>query len=881
MVRSSTVVSLLASTAGFFSQVDAKKAVQQDDNIVLGSYIVEFEDAADNSEFYNTIQNVATTDMELDFKLFKGASITFTDAGSAEEQAAQLAQLGSVKQMWPKRIYSLPKTEVQWTDGSSAASQTANLRRQTENNATFAPHVMTQVDKMHEKGFLGAGIKVAVIDSGIDYTHPALGGAFGPGHLVSYGHDIVGDNYDGTNTPVEDNDPYDGCGGHGTHVAGIIAAQANNKYGILGAAPGVTIGAYRVFGCEGSAANDVLIRAYMMAFEAGSQIITASIGGASGWSEDPWAVAVSRIVEQGVPCTVSAGNDGAMGLFYASTASDGTRVTSIASFDNEYTPTLSVESSYTIGSGQATTFGYTPGEPAAWANVTRQLYAANFDTTKVDDACTAFPDDTPDLSDKIVLIRRGSCTFVTKATNAAAKGAKYIIFYNNVAVGASGPAIQAVNGILGSAGVSASQGATWVQALAAGETVTVAMADPETGDKILTYNRNLVTGGYASSYTTWNPTFELEVKPQIAAPGGNILSTYPVTLGSYAVLSGTSMSCPLAAGIYALIAEARGTFDPATIENLLAATSKAAQYNNNAGASPMLAPVVQQGAGIIQAYDAAFASTILSRSSIAFNDTDYLEPTANFTIKNLGDKEVSFDIAHVGAATAYTFSTEITVDPFPGMDVTPEYAGIALSESKVTIPAGGETTVSLTVTPPSVDGKRLPVYSGFITLNGTNGDNLSLPYNGVVGSMNAVQIVADAWLSLSSDAAHTPITGNGSSFVLPRNPATGGANVTYPVASVDMVFGTRKLDMQLVKLPCNGTATTTGGKKLGSIKNAPLSYIPRDDVNVPFDGTLADGSIVPAGNYLFEFSALHIFGDIEDPTEYEVRRSAPFAIRYV
>lgn len=58
------------------------------------------------------------------------------------------------------------------------------------------------------------------IDTGIDYYHPALGGCFGEGCLVAYGFDLVGDDYDGSNTPVPDPDPLDTCEGHGTHVAG-------------------------------------------------------------------------------------------------------------------------------------------------------------------------------------------------------------------------------------------------------------------------------------------------------------------------------------------------------------------------------------------------------------------------------------------------------------------------------------------------------------------------------------------------------------------------------------------------------------------------------------------------------------------------------------
>jgi subtilisin family serine protease len=231
---------------------------------------------------------------------------------------------------------------------------------------------------------------------------------------------------------VPDPDPLDNCEGHGTHVAGIIAAQANS-FGFTGAAPGVTLGSYRVFGCGGSAGNDVLIAAYNQAYEDGSDIITASIGGASGWSEDPWAVAVQRIVEAGVPCTVSAGNDGAEGIFYASTAANGKKVTAIASVDNTQSPKVLLNATYTTGNTSFTdSFGWTQGTPADWGNISLPLWSVNYNTTDPANGCDPYPADTPDLSGYIVLIRRGSCTFVQKATNAAAHGAKFIMFYNNV-----------------------------------------------------------------------------------------------------------------------------------------------------------------------------------------------------------------------------------------------------------------------------------------------------------------------------------------------------------------------------------------------------------------------------------------------------------------
>ncbi|KAI0379610.1 subtilisin-like protein [Hypomontagnella monticulosa] len=866
MVRGSLLLPLLASAASIFS-VEAKVAGET--KHLAGSYIVEFEDSQDSTEFFNHIGSKAKTRMNLDYKLFRGVSIQFSDLKTAEEEAFNLNSLPSVKQVWPNRVYSLPKDEVVWSGRSGGEDFMKNVKRQLGND-TFTPHLMTQVDKLHAEGVTGKGIKIGIIDSGVDYTHPALGGCFGPDCLFTYGADIVGDDYTGENIPVPDPDPYDGCGGHGTHVAGIIAAQAN-ELGFTGAAPGVTLGMFRVFGCVGSAANDVLIDAYMQAFEAGSNIITASIGGSSGWSEDPWAVAVSRIVEAGVPCTVSAGNDGAVGMFYASTASNGKKVTSIASIDNEVSPLLLTDSNFTIDGGEQEQFGYALGEPGEWANVSLPLWAPSFDVTEAAQGCTAYPADTPDLSKYIVLIRRGTCTFVQKATNAAQFGAKYIIFYNHLPVGALGPATSEVPKIKGTGMVTASQGESWVAALKAGSEVVLHMLDPTTAPVSLTYQDNTLTGGFASTFTTWNPTFEMDVKPQLASPGGMILSTYPIPLGTYAVLSGTSMACPLVAAIFALISNVRGTLDPATIENLLSATSKPQFLNDGNQTFPMLAPVMQLGSGIVQAYDAAYATTLLSKSSLAYNDTDNFVDTLNFTIKNLGKEEVTYNLGSVGASTGYTFSDSIYPDPFPGVELTDEYATVTLSESKVTVPAGGETTISVTVAPPKLNAARLPVYSGYITLNATNGENLSLPYNGAVGSLHSTRVLDVGYLSVSSDPELNPVKGN-YSFLLPRT--NGTDDDTLPVAVAALAFGSPLVNIKAV--PLNGSADSAK-----HIFGSPLEYASRDPYVRAWDGRFADGSLAEAGTYKLRFEALHIFGDASNPAEYDTDESVAFSVRYV
>jgi hypothetical protein len=702
----------------------------------------------------------------------------------------------------------------------------------------------------------------------------------------------VGDDYNGYNLPVPDADPIDHCNGHGSHVAGIIAAQTNNPYGIIGAATGVTLGSFKVFGCDGSVGNDILIAAFNMAYEAGADLITASIGGASGWSEDNWAVAVQRIVEAGVPCTVSAGNSGDEGLFFASTAADGKRVTAIASVDNTLSPAILTEASYTItGGADNISFGFTPGTPDAWAGVSLPLYSVGFDTTDPANACTALSDDTPDLSDKIVLIRRGSCTFVTKLTNVAAKGAKYAIFYNNV--GGVIAVTGVVDGIEAVAMVTADQGATWVSALKAGEEVVLHMVDPDKAEKILQNFPNTLTPGYLSSYTSWGPTNEVDFYPDLAAPGGMILSTYPLALGGYAVLSGTSMACPITAAVYALIMQKRGTKDPKTIENLLAATANPNIWSDGAGnILPYLAPAAQQGAGLIQAYDAAYATVILSRSGISFNDTDNFAPTQKFDIQNIGKSSVTFTLSHVGALTAYTFADDTNIEPevFPNTFVEGVYASLAFPDgSSVTVPAGQTKSVTVVANQPKgLDAKRLPVYSGYVALNGTDGTSLSVPYMGVVGSMHSLTVL-DAeytYISQSSDADYDPVASNQTFYLPPAGHVndTQYANVSLPVIVLQLAMGSPLVRVDLVPITtCKKVKTTDilGTKTMGPIMGAPYAWMPRGQAPSSWDGMMADGTYAPAGTYKFAIKALHIFGKSNQVKEYDVMETEPFSIRYL
>ena len=194
-------------------------------------------------------------------------------------------------------------------------------------------------------GLYGDTIKVAVIDSGVYYLHPALGGCFGTGCKVAFGYDFVGDTYGAQNSnPVPDSDPIDNCSAdsHGTHVAGIIAGVANLKTGTFatpldftGVAPEVILGAYRIYGCpEDRTADDIIAAAIYRAANDGADVINLSLGSSAGYSDDVSAVAASRVTDAGHFVVCSNGNAADQGLFIAGAPAVGLNNFGIASFDN-------------------------------------------------------------------------------------------------------------------------------------------------------------------------------------------------------------------------------------------------------------------------------------------------------------------------------------------------------------------------------------------------------------------------------------------------------------------------------------------------------------------------------------------------------------------
>ncbi|KAI1078621.1 peptidase S8/S53 domain-containing protein [Whalleya microplaca] len=867
---------------------------------VDGAYIVEFDDDDGPDSFYQALSGEDGIEvdhrMDLNYRLFKGVSFKVRNGTDHNAQLFldKVKAKPRVKAVWPVRTVKLNVPEPVAGEQVKALKRTSaaasKFKRQNAGNDTFSPHVMTQVDKLRAKGVTGKGFRIGIVDSGIDYKHPALGGCFGPGCLVEAGYDLVGDNYLPPGTPTPDPDPYDNCVGHGTHVAGIIAAQLEgNEYGFTGAAPGVKLAAYRAWGCRATSTNEILIAAFNKAFEDGADIISCSDGELSGWADDAWGVTAARIVEAGVPVVISEGNDGSRGLFYPSTPATGHGVTGVGAVINSEYPVLLNAGSFLISNDSAATreFGFLPGVPAFTQDVKLSLWAVGNDTASTSDACDPLPEDTPDLSNKVVLLRvpdNSKCYPVDQGTNILAKGGKYVVYYaqSNLTLDQQ---FLYLDGIQGVATVSPYQGAQWIDFLNQGKEITVSIPNSNSTKIRLEELGNSFSGGYLGDFTSWGPTWELEASPQLAAPGASILSTYPVDLGAYRVMTGTSMSAPMAAAIYALLGEVRGTTDPKVLGSILSATSKPLAWFDREKVHDILAPVPQQGAGIVQAYDAAYLNAVLSVGSIAFNDTDHFVGNHTFSISNTGTEDVTFELGHTKAATMYTFASGTDVlraaaFPNPTVEV---WAEITFSSPKVTVPASGSADITVTAVPPSgLNETLLPVYSGYITFNGTDGQHLSLPYLGVVGSLKSTPVLQSSQVYL---ADYNLAVAANKTYTIPQPNPSAPANddqSALPNVLIPPVVGTRLLHVDVVALGNSSLLTTRffDIDTVGSLPGFPLPFVPRSEHRAYFKGFLADGTLLPAGSYRIAVSALRVFGDSSKAEDWDMLQTVPFNVQY-
>lgn len=911
-MRSQSLLFALLSACGALA-LEAKDIVRNDKAFVPGGYIVELSSPTSkrslspHDDFLNALDKRAggkfETRKKYDSPVFTGIAVQL----HTPEELVDLASMPNVVAVRPIIVHAAPKpVQAHVVSGPNDPALIPDGQ---------STHVMTGVDKAHAQGFTGKGIKIGVLDTGIDYTHPSLGGGFGPGHKIAGGYDLVGDDYDGFNTPVPDNDPFDSCTdttdsehGHGTHVAGIIAADPGNEFNISGVAYGAEIHGYRVFGCaiHGSVSEDVLISAMIKAYEDGMDIITISIGVPSGWASTSIAVVAGRIAGNGRVITIAAGNAGEAGTLFSSAPATGKDVIAVASVENTLVTRQTMVSSvshapipYTLASWP----NITPGQPQPLPETPFPVWAPTTDPKSNDAACQPLGDDVPDLSNSVVLLRQATeCSDIDQYLNIQAKGGKLVLLYasdEDILYGFF-TAVKLVN---------AEDGEFLVSEFAKGSNITVTF--PQHNGAVGVPNPE--TGGLVSDFSAFGPSNEVYFKPTISAPGGNITSTWPTLMGSWAILSGTSMATPFAAGSAALVLEAKGKRALRNVRGILETTSLGIPSSKAAGALPQT--LAQQGTGIVNLFNALNVKTEVSPAELLLNDTANWKSTHKVTIKNTGKAKQTYKLRHQAAATAISLrSGDVSYNLYP-VPLVDAPANVRLSKTSVTLAPGASTTISVTISPPKkVDPKTLPVVSGWIHVAGSRGDNVKVSYMGIAGSLRAAQVI-----STGNDLL-VPKDG-GLPAVIPLDygelrSQRGPRNYTLdmlPIFGFSLAQGTRSVVLDLVRAdtkiksnipnPLDAAPLTPskrgwswwwpglfkpghghgGGNSFADVptlgplnaaeyvarsgfaRQAPVPYFAFD-----FPTTFANGTAIPFGQYRLLLRALRITGDAKNAKDYDV-----------
>ncbi|KAF7727701.1 hypothetical protein EC973_007257 [Apophysomyces ossiformis] len=579
-----------------------------------------------------------------------------------------------VHRYWPGKRYARPKIVMTPEDLEIGIP---NLE---------SAHKFTSVAQARENQLDGQGIKIAILDTGIDYTHPALGGCFGHGCLVSEGYDLVGDRYGDDVQPNPDNDPMDTCDGHGTHVAGIIIANDTYK-GFQGVAPKAQLSVWRIFGCDGDTDDDIILQAAELAVKSGVDIINLSLGGGlSAWQEDALAVALSNLVDTGIVVIVAQGNEGR----------------------DEYT--LSDNEQYTLP--KLTNLSSIP--------------------TRV--ACNPIRED---LTGRMVLVpTRGICTLRRKASYIQEAGAIGIL----VVESDEDEDISFKDVQLPVVYLNEEDIAPLSELLSQADTITLSFPSKP----LRIHASDMVP----SAFSTWGSDAELHLKPDIAAVGGYVFSTYPLydhEWYKYGYGNGRSWErWPYLSGCIALYMQARGHRSPRHIYRSLANHARPLSHSL---LPSLLESPIKQGAGLVQIYDTVLSTTEVDPFRLALNDTEHFRGKRTLRIKNHAKYSQTYRIAHRPAIAVSGYHLEKTAVPTR----RPVYLNVSAFvhfEPETIVLEGGQTgKIHVTFQPPSlVTQDNHLLYGGYLQvnassdINGTRHETIHVPYFGAVGNQRDLPI---------------------------------------------------------------------------------------------------------------------------------------------
>lgn len=653
------------------------------------------------------------------------------------------------------------------------------------------PTTMTELGGLENtSGYQGEGMVIAIVDSGLEISHPLFTQAPTTPALTQTDIENVlarkslkaeekkpgitaSQVYKTAKVPFAfdyaDNDldvAPNGAGDHGTHVAGIAAANAGVVADVVGVAPQAQILAMKVFsssGSNGATWADILAAADD-AVALGADVINMSLGSTCGFStpegEEGVAEVLENIASSGVMLSISAGNEYSaalgtrIGKGHALTQNPDYGTVASPSSYSEPLSIASVEKADSIDScyltvGERKVAFNDTVEDKTVENVKddspsfRSLAGKELEYVVVPNAGEAKDYDGLSVEGKIALVSRGSVEYNTKKEAAKAAGAAGILVYNNE------PGMlymQMDNYDLPSAFISQADG-KYLVGLAEGQRKLTVSATSGSVDN--------PTSGEMSDFSSWGVTPELTLKPDLTAPGGNIKSA--TTGGGYTTKSGTSMSAPFVSGAMALVKQyvEQKNYDSTETEkanlvsNLLMSTADLVM----AGTAPYSPR--KQGAGSVNIAAATSTKAYLTavgggRPKVELGDD--AQKTGKYEVKfevhNLTNEELTYTVGGYIQTDAQEVTKQIEGEDVHQVTELPYLLG-KIDAKTVTV-AGGETeTVSVSVSLTQANNEYLNRFEngtyieGFVTLTPSSGTQptLSIPYMGFYGDWTQAPII--------------------------------------------------------------------------------------------------------------------------------------------
>jgi subtilisin family serine protease len=572
----------------------------------------------------------------------------------------------------------------------------------------------------------GAGVKIGIIDSGIDVGHPGMnGGSFTTPDTfprINASSDlaftnskvIVARSYVSL-LPYRDPD-YSARdrSGHGTALAMCSAGVTNTgQYGtITGMAPRAYLGNYKVFGTPGvndTTSDSAILKALDDAVSDGMDIVSMSFGSvfAPRFQDDVEAQAVEQAVKAGVIVVIAAGNAGPDLNTVSSPGSAPSAIT-VGAVTNDRTLASSVDVE-SVGSMLAIN-GNGPAPSSPVSGPVGDVAALDSNGL----ACSTLPDGS--LSGKIALIMRGTCTFETKLINVQRAGATGALVF--AADAAPDPIhMDVVTATVPAQMVSNGDGMRIRSAAAQGSVSATMKFD---------FGPVPVRGNVTTDFTGSGPNIDLAIKPDMVAVGQNVYTATESTdpngdmydPSGYILVDGTSFSTPMVAGVAALLKAARPGLTVDQYRSLL--INSGIQATNPTGG---VATIQQAGGGTLNALAAVQSPAALSPVSMSFGAGGAdLQTSRNLTITNLSGSDQTFSVS---------------AQPLVSDDAAPQFP-----TSSVQLAAGASTNIPVQW---NSTGMTTGAHEGLIAVSSVStGTTATVPYWYAVASSPAHITVLDS-----------------------------------------------------------------------------------------------------------------------------------------